>query len=396
MKVGVITNSLSRLGGGLFWSVRALSQGLSDQGCSVKVFATEDEETKADLPNWKDLEVISLKVRGPEMIGYLPELSSALDDWNPDLLHVNGMWKYEAIATLQWSVNTSRCYVVSPRGMLDDWALKHSAWKKRLAAMLYQRRFLRRACCLHALNYSELQSIRRLGLRNPAAVIPNAVDVPVPRLLQQPAPEWARDLPPGSRILLFLGRLHPKKGLINLLRGWAQAQRDEREAGEPWRLVIAGWDQGGHKALLERLASELGINDSVLFVGPQFGDQKAAILTISDAFVLPSLSEGLPMAVLEAWAYHLPVLLTPQCNLPEGFSAGAALCIEPQAESICTSLKTLFTMDVSALIDMGERGRHLVESRFTRTKVAAEMYSVYRWILGLDAKPDCVNLYSAR
>jgi poly(glycerol-phosphate) alpha-glucosyltransferase len=236
-----------------------------------------------------------------------------------------------------------------------------------------------------------MQSIRALGLTNPIAILPNGVDLP-DRLLSKPIPKWAEGFPSEKKILLFLGRLHPKKGLVHLIRGWAMARRGNSDASATWLLVIAGWDQRGHQAEIESLVDGLGVNDSVFFVGPQFNEDKITSFNRADAFVLPSFSEGLPMAVLEAWAYRLPVIMTPQCNLPEGFSSGAAIPVDADADSIYEGLSNLFIMDSSALASMGERGRKLVETNFAWPRIAANMYSVYQWLLDKNEKPQCVKL----
>jgi glycosyltransferase involved in cell wall biosynthesis len=160
---------------------------------------------------------------------------------------------------------------------------------------------------------------------------------------------------------------------------------------EEWQLVIAGWEQGGHQAELENQAREMAVADSVHFVGPQFDLAKAASFQRADAFVLPSFSEGLPMAVLEAWSYARPVLMTPQCNLPEGFAAGAAMRIEPQVASVVSGLGALFRMPDHERIAMGQRGRDLVARQFTWSRIGAEMANVYRWVLGQGPQPDCVR-----
>jgi glycosyltransferase involved in cell wall biosynthesis len=135
---------------------------------------------------------------------------------------------------------------------------------------------------------------------------------------------WRSNLPEEAKVLLYLGRLHLKKGLANLLQAWSEVRRAGGEAAQNWYLVIAGWDQDGHQASLEAITLQRNIGDTVHFIGPQFGLDKDAAFRSSDAFVLPSLSEGMPLAVLEAWAHGLPVLMTPHCNLPEGFARGAA------------------------------------------------------------------------
>ena len=310
--------------------------------------------------------------------------------------------------------------------------------------------------------------MRAYGLKNPIAIIPNGIDLPENRkqktesgnqiaeigkqkVESRNAP-WAGMIEPGKKALLFLSRIHPKKGLPNLLRAWAencQAESRKQKAGE-WVLAIAGWDQGGHEAELKQLATELGIpwadvreqkseignrkseiisafsfqNFSVLFLGPQFNEAKAACYADCDAFILPSFSEGLPMAVLEAWAYGKPVLMTPECNLPEGFAANAAIRIETNPESIAQGLSELSraasacplrhdrgegqgevsnspagpqtqasglrSTPGSELQAMGANGRALVAAKFTWPKIAAEMKSVYDWVLGGGPKPGCI------
>jgi poly(glycerol-phosphate) alpha-glucosyltransferase len=140
--------------------------------------------------------------------------------------------------------------------------------------------------------------------------------------LDLPLPDWNVRLPTGAKVLFFLSRLHPKEGAFDFARRLGKARLHGLPGAEEWQLVIAGWEQGGHQADLENQARELAVADSVHFVGPQFDLAKAASFQRADAFVLPSFSEGLPMAVLEAWSYARPVLMTSQCNLPEGFSGG--------------------------------------------------------------------------
>jgi poly(glycerol-phosphate) alpha-glucosyltransferase len=267
--------------------------------------------------------------------------------------------------------------------------VRNSRAKKRVAGMLFEHAHLRHARCLHALNDSEYRAIRGYGLVNPVAIVPNGVDLP-DSAGTKCEPDWSSSLPSDSRSLLFLGRIHPKKGLGNLLRAWAQAREECAAAASPWHLIIAGWEQGGHRQELEQLSATLGTRTSVHFVGPQFDEQKTASLARADAFILPSFSEGLPMAVLDAWSHRLPVLMTPQCNLPEGFAAQAAIGMAPEPVSICAALEELFAMTALERRAMGDRGRRLVEERFTWPALAASMCSVYSWILGRGPMPACV------
>jgi poly(glycerol-phosphate) alpha-glucosyltransferase len=297
---------------------------------------------------------------------------------NWDVLHLHALWMYTSLVAAKWRRRTTHPLVVSPNGMLEPWALSNSAWKKRLAGLIYEYRMLRNASVIHANTRKELSDIRNFGLRNPVAIIPNGVSLP------------ARMARPGggSLRLVFLGRLHPKKGLRELLAAWAQLAAGERS---DWRLAIAGWDDGGHEAELRRLAKESEIASSVEFVGPKFGPEKEELLGEATAFVLPSFSEGLPMAVLEAWSYGLPVVMTEHCNVPEGFASEAAVRVAPEADSIAAGLRVLMRMTHGELAAMGARGRALVERQFSWPQIAAQMAEVYRWVLGGGTPPACVE-----
>jgi len=137
--------------------------------------------------------------------------------------------------------------------------------------------------------------------------------------------------------------------------------------------------------------SSFAIRHSVAFLGPLFGEAKAAAYRNATAFVLPSLSEGLPMVVLEAWAFAKPVLMTPECNLPEGFQANAALRIGTDAPSIATGLRELMAMSDAQRIDMGAQGRALVSKKFLWPRIGEEMRSVCEWVMNGGTAPASVR-----
>jgi poly(glycerol-phosphate) alpha-glucosyltransferase len=389
MKVGLLTASLSRNAGGLYDATRMLAQGLQkSKGCETEVFGLQDANTERDIPGWSGVKTNAFPVQGPESFGYAPALGGLLSQSGTDLLHSHGLWMYPSRASLKWAKSNNKPYVISPHGMLDPWAVNNSRWKKRLVGWLYEDAHLRGAACLHALCDAELEAIRAYGLHNPVCVIPNGIDLPDGQAVA--APDWQSLLPKSARVLLYLGRIHPKKGLVNLLQAWAMAKHRSVDEGT-WVLVIVGWDQGGHEAELKSLATSLGISSSVFFVGPQFNEAKQASYASADAFILPSFSEGLPMVVLEAWAHSLPVVMTPQCNLPEGFAAQAAIKIETEAASIADGLNSLLALPDQDRLALGVRGRQLVEDRFTWPQIAVQMLAVYRWVLGQGEKPPCVK-----
>jgi poly(glycerol-phosphate) alpha-glucosyltransferase len=272
--------------------------------------------------------------------------------------------------------------------MLDDWAISTS-WKKKIAGLIYEKEHLAKATCLRALCVSEAVSMRRYSLKNPICKIPNGIDLPsLP--VSCPAP-WRDEIEAGKKILLFLGRIHEKKGLKNLVIAWAQLLKENCKFISDWELVIAGWDTTGHQQELGKLVDDLQVRNCVRFIGPQFNNQKIAAYHNADAFVLPSFSEGLPMTVLEAWAYGLPVIMTPQCNIPEGFHENAALKVELDYRSIKMGLLDLFSLSDAERKDIGSHGLSLVKHKFTWGKVAEQINQVNQWILGGGGPPECVQ-----
>jgi len=403
IKSAHLTGPVSRKAGGLLDAVARLAQWQNQNQTQVKVFGFWDEFAESDRKSWNPVPVETFPPAWPKGIGKSARFLEELTAFAPDISHTHGLWLYPSIAVKNYSRQKNRPYLISPHGMLDPWAMKNSRGKKMVAWWLFERAHLHGARCLRALCASEAESMRQLNLPNPIAVIPNGIDLPSgsPTV----TPPWQKAVEPGKKVLLFLSRIHPKKGLINLLNAWAQLKTAKKKEPE-WILAIAGWDQGGHEAELKRLATELGlvwrdirentvnsiaaINASVLFLGPQFNAAKAACYHFCDAFVLPSFSEGLPMVILEAWAHSKPVVMTPQCNLPEGLQARAAIQVEATQSGVFAGLQELHDMTDVDCLAMGERARALVVARFTWSQVGQQLQTVHDWILGGGANPACL------
>lgn len=415
MKVAFTSGSLSRNAGGLFESVRALGKGLVNRGVDVSVYGLRDRNWETDEEAWAPLSARAFSFIGPRALAWSPQMDAALDLACPDVVALQGLWQYSSVATLRQWRRKGTPYVVSPRGMLDKWALANSRWKKVLAAFAFENAVLKGAACMHALCESEADAIRAYGLRQRIEIVPNGVDLPE-ESVQVSDFSFQRC---EKKRLLFLGRIHPKKGLVGALRAWAELRNSPsamRNSAE-WQFFIAGWDQGGHATELKALCGELGLKvfsfpgsmcsrhepdhlklnsyklktlppeveaADVVFFGPAFGEEKEGLLRSAEAFILPSFSEGLPMSVLEAWSYGLPVVMTPECNLPEGFARQAALEIRSGEGSFQGSvfsfqhgLRALVEMTETERATMGMNGRHLMEERFTWPKVAAQMKALY-------------------
>ena len=384
MRLAHLTWLLSPRGGGIPPVTLALADEQRRSGHEVRVLGVEDPAAPG-APGTGELH----PALGPVALGLAPGLRRALDRGADEVLHLHGLFTWPSQVARGWGARTGRPVVVSPHGMLEPWALANSAWKKRLFRFLIENRNLARATCLHALCNEEAANFRRLGLRNPVAVVPNGVtleDVPaIPdrSALAKTYPELA-----GRRVLLFLGRLHPKKGLLHLVDAW-HTLRDDR-ALRDWVLLIAGPDQVGHAAEVDARIRSLGLGHEVRLVGPAYGEAKQAVLAAADGFVLPSFSEGFSMTVLEAMAWRLPVVISRQCNL-DVEAPGAGLLCEPEAGSVAERLRGLASLPEDERRAMGARGRAEVERRYTWPIVAAQLVEVYRWLLSGGKRPDAVE-----
>jgi poly(glycerol-phosphate) alpha-glucosyltransferase len=389
LKVAFLMGSISHQSGGLFTSVRPLAQALrAEPGLELQVLGLADEATVADLPGWAPVRPVVYPGWHRWLLRYSRGLSRAVDDLDVDLVHTHNIWLYPAIATARWGRRTRKPYMVTARGMLTPASLRISRWKKVLAGPLYANAYLRGAACLHALSTTEAQAFRSLGLVNPICVIPNGVELPQPD--DGGRAPWASEGRPGRKHLLYLGRLARVKNLPALLRAWQALQEGAASQAREWRLVLAGYGQRGHDRQLREQVRKTGLEDSVLFCGPLWGADKAAAYRSAHGFVLPSFGEGLPVAVLEAWAYGLPVVMTEESGLPEGFAAGAALKIGLAAPDIARGLEQLMSMSEAERKEMGARGRALAQARFNWPLIARQMIEVYSWLAGGGPKPECV------
>ena len=314
-------------------------------------------------------------------------LAAAVLAATPECLHLHGLWRSPTRVAPRLA-KAGLPLVIAPHGMLDPGALAISRRKKQLVWRLWERRALAAARCIHALCPAEAAAIRALLPQAPIAVIPNGVALPPPNPAAPPLPPppWAGAIPATEPVLLFLGRFHPKKGIDPLLAAWQAAAIAAERAG--WWLAMVGYGDGG--ALQRQVASAQARGElhRVRVFGPVFGAAKAAALTAASAFVLPSRSEGLPMAALEAMAHQLPCLLSAACNLPQANTAGAALPANPDPAALALALQQLFCLSAAQRAAMGGAGQAHVAAHYSWPQVAEQTRQLYSWILGGGGQPD--------
>jgi glycosyltransferase involved in cell wall biosynthesis len=381
MKVALLCPRLSRRGGGISAAVISLAEAIATSNEIIpELIGFEPPE-----PGSTRLAPRIVRAYGPLIFPIAPKLGPLLSAGAYDVVHTHGLWSWASVAAASWARRSRGALIVSAHGMLDRWALANSAWRKRLAMALFERDHLMRAACIHALTQAEASDIRAAGFSAPIAVIPNGVDLPAAIIYpaRHPMPK------DGRRILLFLGRLHPKKGIGPLCAAWGKVVAINPTIAGTWRLVIAGWDDGGHLPAFRAAAAQSGAGESIDFCGPLYAAEKTAMYARADAFILPSFSEGLPMTVLEAWAYGCAVFATASCNLPEGFKNGAAIPITTEPDEMAAVLAQALP-DAERLASAGNAGRQLVLRRFARAEIAAQWRAVYGWATGRASAPGCV------
>lgn len=282
-----------------------------------------------------------------------------------DIIHNHSLWSMVNVASGLVVPGRHAKLVTSPRGTLSPWALSRTRQLKRLLKPL-QWRALTHADLLHATSAIELHEIRALGLDAPVAVIPNGIDIP-------PLLETARSGP--VRTLLFLSRIHPKKGLDRLLHAWQALQHLHME----WKLVVAGQGEDVHVREVVELAQALKL-ERVEFPGPLFGEHKARAYREADLFVLPTHSENFGMVVAEALAHGCPAVVSKGAPWSGLSSEGCGWWVEHDVEELAAALGAAMALPAEYLSEMGLKGRAWMERDFGWATLAERMEATYSWV----------------
>jgi glycosyltransferase involved in cell wall biosynthesis len=328
-------------------------------------------------------EVPSLAIRPLRL--YIPwGLKTVLKDRTDgaDIFHSHGLWAPANVICALTARKARIPLIISPRGSFEPAALAKSAAKKAICKLLYMNRALRQAACLHALTEREADCIREFGLTNPIAILPNAIARP-------PQPWQNRTTRFGEKkLIVFLGRIHPVKGLDILVEAWRRIAEEFTD----WSLVLAGPDEDGYLAAIESQVQTANLADRVSLPGGLYGPDKDELLAAGDMFVLPSRREGMSVALLEAMNAGLPVVITKSCNFPAAESCGAGFVVDQDAKSLAAGLARMLKIPDDQRGQMGALGAALVANNYSWDSVAQEMLEVYRWVLGLRDAPSCVRM----
>ena len=376
LRVVHVTGATGREGAGVTAAVEGMVAGLGTRPMvelSLVGICRPGEawEARADFPARR----IRVACRPPRIFSYAPGLQRLMDDLRPDSVHQDGIWQYSGIVSARMREARGLPLIVSPHGMLAPRAMAHRASRKRLAWWLYQRRALEAADMFHVTSERERDDVRTLGLRQPVAVVPFGIDVP------EACPIRTNS---GPLTALFLSRIHPIKGILDLVHAWGQV----RPAG--WRLMIAGPDECSHTAEVAAAIKQLGLAESVSLRGACWGADRDSLMDASDLFVLPSHSENFGLIVAEACARGLPVITTqgtPWRSIQEN---GCGWWVPVGVEGLSGGLQEACRLDRLALAAVGRRGWEMVAGCYSWQTATDRLLGVYGWLLGRGPRPDCM------
>lgn len=353
MKLAMYLSCPSTNGAGLYYATYPIVQNLIKKE-SIKTVVLSNKEP---IEMYEDYKVWSDALITPERNGISHAINHFCRGVNQDVTHLHGLWGIHSLGAYVYSVRNKSSIIISPHGMFDDWAMQQSKYKKSLARFVYENKLWRKADYFHALNSSEASSIIKLLPNANVVVIPNGVDIP----------DYKKNKFSSKKKILFLGRLHRKKGISELLSAWASVYLRLKNSIE---LHIAGW---GDIEILEKIKNM----DGVIYHGAVHGEKKRNLLESCDGFILPSFSEGLPMTVLEAWSYGIPVMMSQACNLGDALKLGFAMEVEPCVDSIKRQLEIFSHMKDDELLDLSERSQHFVKKHYDWSIIANQHYEVY-------------------
>jgi glycosyltransferase involved in cell wall biosynthesis len=379
-RLALVMPTLSPLGGGVSEAVRLHVKALAPAGfAAISVHTLDPSMERVDPAQWDGAEIHLHRHFGPRSFSFAPAMIASLMAAKPDLVHVHGVWQFHCAAVHLWSRMTGKPYVVTPHGMLEPWIRARSVRLKAAVSSLYQNRFLRNAGGFHLLTTKERSDVAEFLTGQPAPVIPNFAE---PFASDGQRPGWWKPAYDGRKVYLFLGRIHEKKGCMELMDAWEALSRRDDGFRDGSLLVYCGWNDGieGFEARAAALGEAFG---NVVFAGPQYGADKHRSMAAARYFLLPSKSEGLPMAVLEAWAAGVPAIMTPECNLDIGFDRGAAFPTGHTSDTIAPALVHAHELPAGAWNAAAAQARALVAEHYSEASVRQGLLDLYeaasRW-----------------
>jgi glycosyltransferase involved in cell wall biosynthesis len=387
-----ITPHVGRASFGIGPIVLSLAATQQHLGHIVNIWCYDTPEEARSLEKFYSLREGTIRlfpILGPKRLGYSPLLEDAIVEQANlfDIVHQHGIWTGVSRAVVRWKNQTNGATVIAPHGSLEPYALRKSRWKKHLALLFYESQNLYQVDCMHALSNQELDDFRRFGLNSSVAIIPNGISsMWVSQQCDAISFREQYDIEEKTQIMLFLGRITPKKGLPMLLK----AMNTQRALLNNWVLMIAGVDEFNHQKEVRELINKLSLQPFVKFVGSQYDQAKRDAFCASAVFVLTSHSEGAPVTILEALGAGVPVLTTKASPWEELLTSNCGWWTDISIEAIADALQDILHQTPATLQEMGQRGRQLVGDNYTWIKITERTIALYEWLLSRGRQPSFV------
>lgn len=377
MKICVFTDSIDKKDGGPSRSVPILVKGLAEIGCDVTLMTQESDDMNTHILDGSSAKIVVVK-KGCSS----NELESLLNKSNYDIIHSQGIWLpiYHKMSVIARRYNTP--YLTTPRGDLEPWSLKQKTLKKKIALMLYQRNDINKAKCILATADMERDHLRDLGFQNPIAVIPNGIDIAEYKCRENSYKDHVK------KQIVFLSRVHPKKGIEILIDSWKQLCGIYPD----WNIVVAGNGDPEYIESLKMRIREQGLESAIKIIPPIFGEGKYRLYCESSLFVLPTYSENFGMVIAEALSCGVPVITTTGTPWHELNENGIGWCVELSVQNIADTLKKAISLGEDKLFEMGQKGSVHVRDKYSYQSVAKMNLSLYEYILTGTNKPSFVQI----
>lgn len=381
MKINHVIPSIDISTGGPARSVTHLIAAMLDVDPKLHIGL---DTLKSKNPITRSFKTVNSGIRfhDAETLQRSKSLVNSLNYSETSLLHGHGLWQMPVHQMAKIARQKGVPYIITPRGMLEPWSLTQSKFKKQVALKLYQFKDLEQAICLHATAPMEVKSIRALGLKNPVAMIPNGVNIE-----QFPAQIPVKATQPKR--MLFLSRIHIKKGIENLIEAWQLADNNLKQ---DWVIDIYGNGEPEYIKSLKAKIKAANLEHQITIKPPVFDDQKIKVFREASVFVLPTFSENFGIVVAEALASYTPVITTQGAPWEELNTNNCGQWIGIGVAPLVDALNSMMAKSPETLQQMGVNGRQLIEQKYSMQAVAKHMLELYNWILNQSEKPKFVEL----
>lgn len=331
------------------------------------------------------------KPNGPSKIKYSAELRSRLNSelGNGYIIFSNNLWNYPAFLSAFIAQTKALPHIVSIRGSLYPWSLSQGKLRKKIAWFLFQQRSLQRASLVHVTCADEYHAVRELGITSPVAIVPHGINYDDYQELPQKQVCFEHlNLCKEKKYVLFMSRLHKKKGLDLLLDVWVELVKEFPN----WCLLVVGPDYSNYTKKINVLASDHMISDNIKVLGMLTGHDKQAVLGVSDIFTLPSYTENFGVVIGEAMAAGLPTITTTGVPWSEINSWNCGQQIELSHENLFNSMKSLMGQDENSLKTMSKNAKSLIKSNYSWSAQAEKFGQALNYVVNSKPAPGVVFL----